>query len=227
MNEIQIPIYWYWEAPKELTGLLIAVDTWTATTNLSIILNQKPKRLVIVSETNLLKAKKIYPDAVTIGESHLLAKDNFDIPNLPAKIASARLAGNSVLYMTINGTRIFEKYVDKNQTIIAASFNNLGAIADYVRSHNKATLLLAGDNYRKNMEDRVFSEIINSELAGNKYRWDEIRKELEIYIIHHYRHERDDLSVDFKLVFSRSGYEIIPQGFINSRGFIEVKNLLL
>lgn len=78
--------YWLWDLPKKIEGIAIVIDTFAATTNLPIIISEKPGKLIITNEENLVKAKNVYPDGLVIGESTTLPKNTFICSNFPSDI---------------------------------------------------------------------------------------------------------------------------------------------
>ena len=202
----------------------MAIDAFAMTTNLSIILDQKPKKLILVNEKNYQKALNFYEKTILIGESNQLSTATFAVSNAPSDIVKINFKGKSVIYMTINGTRVFEKFAGHGQ-VLGCAFNNLKAVANYLKGFQKITIALAGDYPNTLLEDKLCAQILGWEIEGKKYDWEDFKKKMRKFIRNYYNWPPDKEIASLRIVFDKSKYAIIPAGFINKEGFVEVKCL--
>ncbi len=222
---MQIKIYWFWEASRLISSPIVVIDAWAATTNLSLILSKKPKRLILVNEKNYQKALKIYKGSFLMGESFQLPPTKFNFTNYPSDLYQADLKNQSLLYMTANGTRVFEKFKDKKM-VIGAAFNNLAAVVSFLKKYSKISLVLAGDYPHKVLEDKICAQIYLCELRNKKYNWQAIKKRLSEIIVNYYTWPATQEKEGLRHIFEKSRYNIIPTAKVNKEGFVEIKDLL-
>lgn len=221
---MQISAYWFWKVPKKVSEPIVVIDAWTATTNLSIILAKKPKRLVIVNEENFKEALRIYSHSILVGESQVLPESSFEISNFPCDLIKADLTGKTVVYMTINGTRVFEKFCERGM-VIGAAFNNLKAVVGFLKNKEKFTFVMAGSYPDEVLEDEICNDVLKYELGGKEYDWEKLQNQAKNFIRNYYAYPKKQ-EESFPQVFERLVYNIIPSCQKNKEGFLEIKNLL-
>lgn len=225
---MEVNRYWSWEIPKNLQQIVVLIDSYAATTNLNIILDDNPKSLIIVNDKILGKAKKMYPENLVIGESLTLAFEEFDISNFPSEIAKRNLKDKVVLYMSINGTRVLESLFRNKRTIISCAFNNIKAVCRWLRKQNvkEVQVVMAGDYPEEVLEDKLCAEILRSEIEETSYDWKNLSKEVTYYINNYYGNPKmRQESLPFVLDINR--YNIVPTVLKNEKGFLEVRPLPL
>lgn len=81
--------------------------------------------------------------ALLCGERHGLRIEGFDLGNSPAEFTRAAVAGRHLVMTTTNGTRALLAAAGADR-ILAASFLNLGAVADAVRGDASVVIVCAG-----------------------------------------------------------------------------------
>lgn len=224
---MKIRKYWFWEIPKKTTGIAIVIDAWAATTNIPILLSQKPKRLIITNEEKLFLSQKIFPDALTIGESITLPKETFSASNFPADIVKANFRGKTVLYMSSNGTKLIEAIFNKTGVVISCSFNNLSAVCKwfYLQKEKELSIIMAGELGKEVEEDRVCADILEKELKGFYYNWDATAKGIKKCINSYYSAFSEKVVDSLSYVVDRNRYVLVPKVFRNREGFLEINNM--
>lgn len=223
---MKVTSFWFWETPIKINEPIVVIDAWAATTNLSIILSKNPRRLILVNEKNYQKALAAYPNSLLIGESYQLPQNKFVVSNYPSDIYQADLKSQSLLYMTVNGTRVFEKFKDR-KSVIGCSLNNLQAVVDFLRDKKRVTIIMAGDYPNKVLEDKLSAQILVKELEGKKYDWEKLKEQIKNFIRPSYSWPEKEEKEGLKQLFAKSRYNIIPAGKINKEGFIEIIDLRL
>ncbi|MBI2029235.1 2-phosphosulfolactate phosphatase [Candidatus Gottesmanbacteria bacterium] len=218
--------YWMWELPEKIDGTAIIVDAFAATTNIPIILSKKPKKLIIINGEILDKAKKIYPDGLVIGESTTLPKKTFICSNFPSDIIKCKFKNKIVLYMSSNGTKAIESVWRLTNHTVSCSFNNMLAVKKYIhnKKENNITVVMAGEFYKKVLEDQLCAEAIIKEIKEEKYSWSDVSDKLIEYIKFHYKAVRKDFQ-SLDLTLNKNSYNIVPGLFKNNNSFLEVKSL--
>lgn len=93
-------------------------------------------------------------DALLCGERHGLRIEGFDLGNSPAEFTRKAVAGRHLVMTTTNGTRALMGAAGADR-IIAASFLNLGAVADAVRGDDSVVIVCAGKAGNFALDDTV------------------------------------------------------------------------
>lgn len=88
------------------------------------------------------------------GERQGLRIDGFDLGNSPAEFTREAVAGRHLVMTTTNGTRALMAAAGSDR-IIAASFLNLGAVADAVRGDDAVVIVCAGKAGSFALDDTV------------------------------------------------------------------------
>ena len=92
--------------------------------------------------------------ALLCGERQGLRIDGFDLGNSPAEFTREAVAGRHLVMTTTNGTRALMAAAGSDR-IIAASFLNLGAVADAVRGDDAVVIVCAGKAGSFALDDTV------------------------------------------------------------------------
>ncbi len=93
-------------------------------------------------------------DALLCGERHGLRIHGFDLGNSPAEFTREAVAGRHLVMTTTNGTRALMAAAGSDR-VIAASFLNLGAVADAVRGDDSVVIVCAGKAESFALDDTV------------------------------------------------------------------------
>lgn len=93
-------------------------------------------------------------DALLCGERHGLRIEGFDLGNSPAEFTREAVGGRHLVMTTTNGTRALMAATGSDR-IIAASFLNLGAVADAVRGDDSVVIVCAGKAGSFALDDTV------------------------------------------------------------------------
>lgn len=218
--------YWFWEMPQEINSPAVIIDSWAATTNISIILSQRPERLIITNEKKLVESQSLFPDALTIGESNILPKETFARSNFPYDISQGDFKDRIILYMSTNGTKLMEATFAKTKQIVSCSFNNLSAIKNWLirKNEQEVTIIMAGQMGIEAQEDRVCADILEKELKGDIYSWQMVAREVEKYIKNYYIIPQK-YQGSLPYVLDLNAYNIVPVAVRNKQGFLEIKRL--
>lgn len=220
---MKISKYWLWQAPQEIFSPVVAIDVWAATSNLVTILSKDPKHLIIVNEENFQKAQALYPNSVLVGESSILPKKVFAVGNYPLDIYNASFDNKSVLFMTANGTRVFEKYQDRQ--VFGCAFVNLAAVSEFLRNQKQLTIIMAGDKPKQTLEDEICSQVLIKEIKKEKYDWEVLSEKIKRFVKDYYQWPEAEENQGLPIVLDCSKYEIIPVSNLNKDGFVEIERL--
>lgn len=93
------------------------------------------------------------------GERKGLRIDGFDLGNSPYEFTSDRVAGQSLVMSTTNGTRAFVAAEDADR-VLAASLLNLSAVAEAVSRDDRLCFVCAGKEGRFSLDDALCAGMI-------------------------------------------------------------------
>ena len=149
-------------------------DVLRATSTFVTALHNGAKAIIPVSEiSEALTIKKKLPDFLLGGERNGVRISangiNFDLGNSPREYTPGKVRGKTIVSTTTNGTRALRACVGA-KTILASSFLNLGATAEFLRQKNFATVLLvcAGTGENPADEDIIAAGAIVDALLPGK-----------------------------------------------------------
>src|SRR5882672_3631736 len=147
-------------ASRDLRGTACVVfDVLRATSTFVTALHNGAKEIIPVAEiSEALEIKKARPEVLLGGERDgvRISADgiDFDLGNSPREYTPGKVHGKTIVSTTTNGTRALRACANA-QTILAASFLNLTATAQFIRQQNFANVLLvcAGTGENTALED--------------------------------------------------------------------------
>jgi 2-phosphosulfolactate phosphatase len=147
-------------AGRDLSGTACVVfDILRATSTFVTALSNGASAILPVSEIpEALALKKKRAEVLLGGERHgvkIRAEGmDFDFGNSPREYTSEKVRGKTIVSTTTNGTRALRACAGAN-TVLAASFLNLGATAKYLRAKkfNNLLLVCAGTGENTALED--------------------------------------------------------------------------
>jgi phosphosulfolactate phosphohydrolase-like enzyme len=223
---MQIKILWPWEISEDLDGIAVVTDVWGATTNISLLLEKKVKKLILVNSSNVKKAKNEYQNALVIGESTELPKNFFDASNLPSDVANSKANNKTVLYMSNNGTKIIELVLNKRaKKVIPVSFLNIKAVTDYLMDINeKLYLIPAGDLGKPVDEDLYCVDALEKMLKRRDVNLEEAQEKSKSFIRVFYADKTFDENLNFNFTFNLNSTNIMATCNQNQQGFIEIQS---
>jgi 2-phosphosulfolactate phosphatase len=148
-------------AERDLRGTACVVfDVLRATSTFATALHNGAKAIIPVGEIcGALELRKKFPDVLLGGERDGLkirATEadwvDFDLGNSPREYTPEKVSGKTIVSTTTNGTRALRACAGA-QTVLAASFLNLGATAEFLRVKNPPEILLVCAGTRENKAD--------------------------------------------------------------------------
>jgi len=226
---MKVKIQWFYELKGKPTGTIVVIDVYGATTNIPMILSKGPKSLVVVNERNLRKAQQTYEESILVGESDNLPRKVFKASNHPANINSAKLSGKNVLWMSDNGSRVFEAVaVRKKRRVFSCSFNNITALSRWLKKdkgERKITIVISGSKGIPADEDRLCGELLKKLLLGKEYNWGKIRKDVTNFMDGHPGYKGKHKK-DMKFILDLGRFKSVPICFKKENGFLEIKDCL-
>ena len=233
MDGIIYPVHiekvWFYELPSdfEFNGTTVMVDANAASSNMPLFLSKNPARLLVVNEQNLSRALMQYPDALLAGESLSMDPERFSASNHISSINKIEAGGKDILWMSINGSRVFEKMCGHtDRLVLAGAFNNFGALVNFLAQSQKDVLIvMAGDRGQEGLEDKICGEMIEKKLSGLPVDWEDSRQALTKELMK-YASDQSEIKDDLPLLLDLNRYNIVPKCFKNKDGFLEVKDIL-
>lgn len=224
-NRKSITKIWFSKLPQELNGNIVVIDAFAASANMSILLSKSPKRLVVVNETTLHDARKVYSDSVLIGESDILKPTAFAFSNQLKDMYHGDATAKTILWMSVNGSRVFERAMQivHNGSVLAGAFCNSKAVAEYLmKSPQNTTLIMAGNRGTEVDEDRLCADVIEYRLRNRTFDWEEIKRKVSEFITRYY--EPTEAHDNLFYLLRLDEFNIVPKCFLNEYGFIEIIN---
>ncbi|KHC90756.1 2-phosphosulfolactate phosphatase [Thermotoga sp. Mc24] len=96
------------------------------------------------------------------GERNAQRPEGFDLGNSPLEYRKEKISGKTIVLTTTNGTQVIEKI--RSEETVAASFLNLSAVVEYLKSKEDIVLVCAGTNGRFSLEDFLLAGAIVKKL---------------------------------------------------------------
>ena len=154
----------------------VVFDVLRATSTFVTALHNGAKVVVPVSEiAEVLAVRQKYPDVLLGGErdgvrirAAQTGGTEFDFGNSPREYTPEKVRGKTVVSTTTNGTRALRACAGA-KTVLAASFLNLAATADFIKKIQPRQLLLVCAGTRENpaLEDVLAAGAMCEILAGS------------------------------------------------------------
>lgn len=219
---MKISKIWYKDLPEKLSGITVCIDAYAASSNMSILLSKNPEKIIIANEQNLDEVKAKYPDLFLAGESD---EDlNFNVDNSLKAISAADVQGKVVAFMSINGSRVFEKAIEiTDGEVVLAAFNNNSAVVDYLKNDDKQVNIIMSGNRKDNLvvEDKLCADLIEKRLLDQTYDWASMQKQIleftDGFYPPPYTHEDGEL-----LINNLDNFNFVPKLSENGQGFLEI-----
>lgn len=152
----------------------VVFDILRATSTFVTALHNGASAIIPVSEiSEALALKKRRPEVLLGGERHgvkIQAEGtDFDFGNSPRECTPEKIGEQTIVSTTTNGTRALRACAGAN-TVLAASFLNLGATAKYLLKNNFENILLvcAGTGENMALEDVLAAGVLCEILLAEK-----------------------------------------------------------
>jgi 2-phosphosulfolactate phosphatase len=148
-------------AGRDLRGTACVVfDILRATSTFVTALHHGAMAIVPVSEiAEAVARREKQPDVLLAGERNgvkisaaLTGKMDFDFGNSPREYTPEKVRGKIIVSTTTNGTRALRACAQAG-TVLAASFLNLSATADFLRGQKEIILVCSGTGEGAALED--------------------------------------------------------------------------
>ncbi len=150
----------------------VVFDVLRATSTFATALHNGATAIIPVAEiSEALEIKKSRPEVLLGGERdgvHISADGiDFDLGNSPREYTRTKVLGKTIVSTTTNGTRALRACAGA-EIVLAASFLNLGATAEFLRRKMFADILLVCAGTRENaaLEDTLAAGALCEMLSG-------------------------------------------------------------
>lgn len=160
------------EGAKKASGLVVIIDVFRAFTTACYLANQGAEKIIPIGKIeDVWDVKKLYPEAITLGERDGDILPGFDYGNSPHRLIGIDFKYKTIIQTTSAGTQgiVNAKNADE---IITGSFVNAGAICRYIESKKPKVVSLVSMGYAGEsitMEDEYFAEYLKARLEGKEY----------------------------------------------------------
>jgi len=165
---MEIKILEFIQGARDAKGITVIIDVFRAFSTECYAFDSGAVRIIATAtpeEAFVLKRK--YSNSVLVGERNEKKIDGFDFGNSPTEIIKADLRGMTVIHTTTAGTQGLINAINADM-VIAASFVNAGAVADYIKMFNPKIVSLVAMGFRAEIsaeEDLLCAELIASSLV--------------------------------------------------------------
>ncbi|MEI7830541.1 MAG: 2-phosphosulfolactate phosphatase [Prolixibacteraceae bacterium] len=167
---MQIEILQLTEGARKAKGTTVVIDVFRAFSTSCYLMAAGASRIIPVEQVEeaiLLKEK--FPEAILLGERNEQKVPGFDFGNSPTHIHQQDLKEKTIIMTTSSGTKGLMNATGAEE-ILSGSFVNAGAIIQYLKNKNPATISLVCMGYegkRPTQEDTFLAEYIRDKLLGN------------------------------------------------------------
>ncbi len=153
----------------------VVFDILRATSTFVTALHNDAKEIIPVSEiSEAVAIRKLQPEVLLAGERDgvkIRAAQSggidFDFGNSPREFTPEKVRGKTIVSTTTNGTRALQACA-KAKIVLAASFLNLAATADFLRAEKEILLVCAGTGENAATEDILAAGALIDLLASGK-----------------------------------------------------------
>jgi 2-phosphosulfolactate phosphatase len=158
-------------------GVVVIIDVFRAFSVSCYLISKGVERIYTVGTVKeAFTLKKIYPEAILIGELHEIKCEGFDFGNSPSHILEANLFGKTVIHRTSSGTQGIVLAVNARE-ILTGSFVNAKAIASYLLRKNPEKVSLVSMGYeglRSTQEDDFCADYIENLIENRDTNFDKM-----------------------------------------------------
>jgi 2-phosphosulfolactate phosphatase len=150
---------------------IIVIDVLRASTTITVALNNGAREIIpVASVESAVKISGSLFGEVTLrgGERNGKMIEGFNLGNSPLEYTETAVRGKSIIYCTTNGSVAMAKsrYA---KMLIVASFVNLSAVVDFMKSENKDFLIICAGRLNSlgqfSLEDSVCAGLIIQKLS--------------------------------------------------------------
>ncbi|MEE2935796.1 MAG: 2-phosphosulfolactate phosphatase [Planctomycetota bacterium] len=136
----------------------VVIDVLRATSVMCTALQNGANSIITCREVQQVRAlsSQHSPTPLLCGERGCKPISGFDLGNSPAEYTPDRVANQSLILTTTNGTRAIE-YAERAGEVLAGSFLNLSAVGDRLAGHQSVHLVCAGTDGELTIEDVMFA----------------------------------------------------------------------
>ncbi len=148
--------------PDELAGeTVVVIDVLRASTTIAFALDAGAKEIIPCLEEDAQDLASQYPrqEVLLGGERGGMPIEGFDLGNSPSEYTPDRVAGQTILFTTTNGTRAMMRCRQADRVLIGA-FVNASAIAEQLMGCDRIHLLCAGTRNEYGRDDILMAGLL-------------------------------------------------------------------
>jgi len=172
---MKIEISEFADGAREARGLAVIIDVFRAFSVECYAFDSGAVKIIATGEVlEAFELKRLYKQAVLVGEREEKKIKGFDFGNSPTEILKADLTGKIVIHTTTAGTNGLISARSADVTI-AGSFVNAAAVAKYIRTlcPEHVSLVAMGHRAKQSAEeDLLCAEYIKSLIEGKKVNFE-------------------------------------------------------
>lgn len=166
---MKVDILEFVEGAVQARGIVVIIDVFRAFSVGCYAYDAGAARIIATAGAeDAFKVKMKYSNAVLVGERNEKKIEGFDFGNSPTEVIKADLRGKTVIHTTTAGTQGLINAVNAD-VVLAGSFVNSGAIANYIQNINPTQVSLVAMGYRAAEhaeEDLLCAELIAASIKN-------------------------------------------------------------
>ncbi|MCK4236697.1 MAG: 2-phosphosulfolactate phosphatase, partial [Candidatus Krumholzibacteria bacterium] len=147
---------------------VVVIDVLRATSTIVAGIESGAKEIIPVEDTETA-SRLVRPSdrgaKLLAGERKGLPIEGFDLFNSPLELTPDIVEGKTVILTTSNGTRAIVAASRASRAVVCC-INNVGAVADAVRSERELVIMCSGAGGKLAMEDLLCGGLLIIELGG-------------------------------------------------------------
>lgn len=169
------------EGARHARGLTVIIDVFRAFSTACYAVSKGAGTIFPVGDiSEAFKLKKIFNDALLVGEHDERPPEGFDFGNSPWLLMKADIRNKLIIHRTSSGTQGIVNAVNADE-IITGSFINAGAIERYIRKKKPEVVSLVCMGYACEYptdEDTLCAEYLRNRLNGIENDWPAMKEQI-------------------------------------------------
>jgi 2-phosphosulfolactate phosphatase len=166
---MKIEILEFVSGAKQAKGVVVIIDVFRAFSVACYAFDSGAVQYIAVGDVkSAFNLRKIYSNAVLVGERNEKKIEGFDFGNSPTELLKENLKGVTVIHTTTAGTKGLVK-AEKASVLLTGSFVNAAANVKYIRLLKPEHVSLVAMGYRATTsteEDLLCAKLIAERLHG-------------------------------------------------------------
>lgn len=169
------------EGALNARGTAVIIDVFRAFSVACYGLGAGAEKIIPMGDAaEALGLRKVFPDAIFIGERHGRKLEGFDLGNSPSELVNMDVRGKTIIHTTHAGTQGLVNATGADE-VLSGSLVNARATVDYILSKTPKVVSLVRmghEAYKRTEEDDLCAEYLEALLLSRHYDSEGIRTRL-------------------------------------------------